>query len=175
MAQGTPGGGHSLSVVIPALNEEDGIADIVQRVLGTREALRAAGISELELIVVDDGSVDGTASIVEAMDGVQLVRHPVNLGYGAAIKTGFGRARGELLAFLDADSTYPPEYFVQLCQTLVRDEADIVIGSRRSGAESHMPPIRRLGNLIWSSLLTVIGNARVHASVCGSSTRCRMG
>jgi hypothetical protein len=161
MSQATIPGGLTLSVVIPALNEEDGIADIVQRVLSTRDALRSVGVSGLEVIVVDDGSVDKTAQIVEAMDDVQLVRHPVNIGYGAAIKTGFGRARGELLAFLDADSTYPPEYFAQLCQSIVRGEADIAIGSRRSGAESHMPPVRRLGNLIWSSLLTVIGNSRV--------------
>jgi glycosyltransferase involved in cell wall biosynthesis len=167
MAQATSGGGLSLSVVIPALNEEDGIGEIAKRVLGTRDALRSAGVTDLELIVVDDGSVDGTARIVEQMEDVQLVRHPTNLGYGAAIKTGFGRARGDLLAFLDADSTYPPEYFAELCQTLVRDEADIVIGSRRSGAESHMPPVRRLGNLIWSSLLTVIGNSRVQDPASG--------
>ena len=109
MAQDMPGDGLTLSVVIPALNEEDGIADIVHRVLGTREALRAVGVTGLEVIVVDDGSDDGTAAIVESIEGAQLVRHPVNQGYGAAIKTGFGRARGELLAFLDADSTYPPE------------------------------------------------------------------
>jgi hypothetical protein len=167
MAQGKASGTLSLSVVIPALNEEDGIADIVRRVLGTREALRAAGVTDLELIVVDDGSVDGTARIVEEMEDVQLVRHPTNLGYGAAIKTGFGRARGDLLAFLDADSTYPPEYFAQLCQSILRDGADIAIGSRRSGAESHMPPVRRLGNLIWSSLLTVIGNSRVQDPASG--------
>ncbi|MGE0464670.1 MAG: glycosyltransferase family 2 protein [Vicinamibacterales bacterium] len=159
--------GLTLSVVIPALNEEDGIADIVYRVLGTRDALRAVGVTGLEVIVVDDGSEDGTARIVEQIDGAQLVRHPHNIGYGAAIKTGFGRARGELLAFLDADSTYPPEYFAQLCDRLVRDEADIAIGSRRSGAESHMPPVRRLGNLIWSSLLTVIGNTRVQDPASG--------
>ena len=95
------------------------------------------------------------------MADVQLVRHPVNSGYGAAIKTGFGRARGDLLAFLDADSTYPPEYFAELCQASCAAEADVVIGSRRSGAASQMPPVRRLGNLIWSYLVTVIGNYRV--------------
>jgi hypothetical protein len=91
----------------------------------------------------------------------------VNQGYGAAIKTGFGRARGELLAFLDADSTYPPEQFAKLCDVVIRDGADVVIGSRRSGADSKMPPVRRLGNLIWSSLLTVIGNSRVQDPASG--------
>jgi hypothetical protein len=157
----------TLSVVIPALNEEDGIALIVERVLATRESLKTVGVSGLEVIVVDDGSVDGTSRLVQQMADVQVVRHPVNQGYGAAIKTGFGRAKGELLAFLDADSTYPPEYFARLCEAIIRDGADVAIGSRRSGGESKMPPIRRLGNLIWSSLLSVIGNEVVQDPASG--------
>jgi len=161
------GNGLTLSVVIPALNEEDGIAEIVERVLSTKGHLNDVGVSHLEVIVVDDGSVDGTSKIVQQMDGVELVRHHVNQGYGAAIKTGFGRAKGELLAFLDADSTYPPEQFAKLCDVVIREGADVVIGSRRSGANSKMPPVRRLGNLIWSSLLTVIGNSRVQDPASG--------
>jgi hypothetical protein len=159
--------GLTLSVVIPALNEEDGIADIAGRVLATRESLKSVGVSRLEVIVVDDGSVDGTARIVQQMADVQLVRHEVNHGYGAAIKTGFGRASGELLAFLDADSTYPPEQFAKLCEVAIREDADVVIGSRRSGVESKMPPVRRLGNLIWSSLLSIIGNSSVQDPASG--------
>jgi hypothetical protein len=156
-----------LSVVVPAFNEEDGIVEILERILATEDSLKAIGITELEVLVVDDGSVDATAHIVEQIPRVRLIRHPVNLGYGAAIKTGFGRASGELLAFLDADSTYPPECFVRLCEALVRESADIVIGSRRSGTESKMPPIRRLGNLIWSSLLSLIGNSKVEDPASG--------
>lgn len=163
----TPTTPVTLSVVIPALNEEDGIAGIVERVLSTREQLRGVGVTGLEVIVVDDGSADATARIVESLPGAQLVRHGVNQGYGAAIKTGFGRASGELLAFLDADSTYPPESFARLCEVILRDGADVAIGSRRSGNESHMPPVRRLGNFIWSSLLTVIGSSRVEDPASG--------
>jgi glycosyltransferase involved in cell wall biosynthesis len=159
--------GITLSVVIPALNEEDGIATIVERVLSTKAGLSDIGVDGLEVIVVDDGSVDDTSRIVQQMDGVELVRHTVNQGYGAAIKTGFGRAKGELLAFLDADSTYPPEQFTRLCEVALREGADVVIGSRRSGADSKMPPVRRLGNLIWSSLLTVIGSSRVQDPASG--------
>jgi glycosyltransferase involved in cell wall biosynthesis len=160
-------GDATLSVVIPALNEEDGIADIVHRVLSIRDSLVGVGVTGLEVIVVDDGSKDGTAQIVQSIPGAQLVKHPVNQGYGAAIKTGFGRAKGELLAFLDADSTYPPESFAALCEAILRDGADIAIGSRRSGGESHMPAVRRLGNFIWSSLLTMIGSARVEDPASG--------
>jgi glycosyltransferase involved in cell wall biosynthesis len=157
----------TLSVVIPALNEEDGIAGIVGRVLATDSDLKSIGIRNLEVVVVDDGSIDDTARIVEQMPGVRLVKHAVNRGYGAAIKTGFGRASGDLLAFLDADSTYPPECFVELCKVMMRENADVVIGSRRSGTESNMPAVRRLGNLIWSSLLSLIGNEKVQDPASG--------
>ena len=149
-----------LSVVIPAYNEEDGIAAIVERVLAVRPALAEAGVADLELIVVDDGSADRTAEIVAACSGARLVRHPTNRGYGAALKTGFNAARGDLLAFLDADGTYPPEYFPHLCREALAG-ADLVVGSRRSGARSEMPFVRRLGNLLWSSLVTLLGNRRV--------------
>ncbi|MCL4870026.1 MAG: glycosyltransferase [Anaerolineae bacterium] len=151
----------TLSVVIPAYNEEDGIEDIAQRVLDVRPALTKVGVDRLELLVVNDGSRDRTAEIAGRMDGVTLVNHPTNKGYGAALKTGFGKAQGELIAFLDADGTYPPEYFPQLCQEVLQNGAQLVVGSRRSGAESHMPPMRRLGNFIWSNLVTVLGGQRV--------------
>ncbi|HEX5414292.1 MAG TPA: glycosyltransferase family 2 protein, partial [Chloroflexota bacterium] len=92
---------------------------------------------------------------------VRLVRHLANRGYGAAIKTGFGRATGQLLAFLDADGTYPPEQFAELCRIALDDQADVVVGSRRSGRESEMPRVRRVGNFIWSNLVSLIGNQRV--------------
>jgi glycosyltransferase involved in cell wall biosynthesis len=157
----------TLSVVIPALNEQDGIADILQRILAIQEALRRIGITGLEVIVVDDGSSDATGIIVQAIPWVRLISHSANRGYGAAIKTGFVQSSGELLAFLDADSTYPPEQIVKLCEVAIREDADLVIGSRRSGAESHMPFVRRIGNLIWSSLLSLIGDSRVEDPASG--------
>jgi hypothetical protein len=111
--------------------------------------------------VVDDGSSDRTAEIAAKFDDVRVLRHAVNQGYGAAIKTGFTHARGELLAFLDADGTYPPERFSALCRVALDEGADIVVGSRRSGAESQMPLVRRVGNIIWSNLVSLIGNQRV--------------
>lgn len=151
----------TLSVVIPALNEEDGIATIVQRIHAVETALGGVGVDRLEIIVVDDGSKDRTAEIAASFPYVTLVKHPVNRGYGAAIKTGFRHATGELLAFTDADGTYPPERFPALCRAVLSQQADVVVGSRRSGAESHMPPLRRVGNFIWSNLISLIGNQRV--------------
>lgn len=157
---------NTLSVVIPALNEENGISDIIERVLSVKPALADVGVEDLELIVVDDGSTDRTPEIVASYPDVVLIQHEVNKGYGAAIKTGFRSAKGNLLAFLDADGTYPPEYYPQLCQPALNG-ADLVIGSRMAGIDSEMPLVRRIGNTIFATLVSVISNRRVTDSASG--------
>jgi glycosyltransferase involved in cell wall biosynthesis len=158
---------NTLSVVIPALDEEDGIADIIERVLSIKEPLADVGVNDLELIVVDDGSTDRTPEIVSSYPGATLLKHPVNKGYGAAIKTGFRHARGNLLSFLDADGTYPPEYYPQLCRPIVEDRADLVVGSRMAGADTDMPLTRRIGNTIFATLVSIISNRKVTDSASG--------
>lgn len=156
----------TLSVVIPAYNEEDGIAEIANRVLSVRESLAAVGVHDLELIVVDDGSKDRTVEIARSIAGVRLIQHEHNKGYGGALKTGFNAARGELIGFLDADGTYPPEHFPQLCVEALRG-TELVIGSRMAGAESQMPLTRRIGNFFFANLLSLIGRQRVTDSASG--------
>ena len=156
----------TLSVVIPAYNEQDGIADIAQRVLSVRDALINVGVKGLELLVVDDGSKDQTASIASDIDGVTLIRHKRNKGYGAALKTGFHAAQGDLIGFLDADGTYPPENFPELCVAAMNG-SDIVIGSRMAGADSQMPITRRVGNLFFANLLSLLGRQSVSDSASG--------
>lgn len=161
----------TFSVVIPAYNEENGITAILQRVLAVKPSLAETGARTMEVIVVDDGSRDGTAAVVQKLidtlgDGIRLVRHPVNRGYGAALKTGFSQATGDYVAFLDADGTYPPEYFPQLCRAALGG-ADLVIGSRMAGERSDMPAVRRLGNMIFANLVTLMGSHRVSDSASG--------
>lgn len=156
-----------LSVVIPAYNEERGIAQIIERTLSIRPRLREVGVDDMELLVVDDGSRDRTAEIAARYSGVRLIRHTANQGYGAALKTGFNHARGNLLGFLDADGTYPPEYFPELCQVALEENVDLVIGSRMSGAESEMPLVRRVGNILFAGLVSTLGNHRVRDSASG--------
>jgi hypothetical protein len=156
----------TLSIVIPAYNEEDGIASIVERVLSTEPALRELDTA-LELIVVNDGSNDRTAEIVADYAQVRLVAHHTNYGYGAALKTGFAQARGTWLGFLDADGTYPPEYFPALLEAAREQQADLVIGSRMSGSDSQMPFSRRVGNLFFATLVSLIGNRRISDSASG--------
>src|SRR5215213_8003756 len=155
-----------LSIVIPAYNEENGIAEIAARVLSITPALKKVGVDQLELLVVDDGSKDRTAAVAAAIPGVSLIHHPQNKGYGAALKTGFSKASGELIGFLDADGTYPPEYFPQLCQAAL-DGHDLVIGSRMAGADSKMPFTRRVGNFFFANLLTLLSRQKVTDSASG--------
>lgn len=156
----------TLSVVIPAYNEEDGIAEIAHRVLAIRDDLRKVNVTDLELIVVDDGSKDKTVEIANSIEGVRLIQHEQNKGYGGALKTGFSSARGELIGFLDADGTYPPEYFPQLCEAALNG-TELVIGSRMAGADSQMPLTRRVGNFFFANLLSLIGRQHVSDSASG--------
>lgn len=155
-----------LSVVIPAYNEENGIEEIARRVLSVEPALKEVGVERLELLVVDDGSRDKTAEVAESVPGVRLIRHPKNRGYGAALKTGFSKATGELIGFLDADGTYPPEYFPKLCQSAMNG-SDLVIGSRMAGEDSKMPLTRRVGNFFFANLLSILGRQKVTDSASG--------
>ncbi|HXF70779.1 MAG TPA: glycosyltransferase family 2 protein [Thermoflexus sp.] len=157
----------TLSIVIPAYNEENAIRAVLDRVRAIGPALREAGLVEWEVIVVDDGSRDRTAEIVAAYPEVRLIRHPVNRGYGAALKTGFAHARGEWLAFLDADATYPPESLPELYRIACTRGADLVVGSRMGGTDSEMPLVRRIGNWGFAFLLRVLGGAAVSDSASG--------
>ncbi len=156
----------TLSVVIPAYNEQDGIVQIIERVRAVKPALAAQQV-ELELLVVDDGSRDQTSALASECADTRVIRHPANRGYGAALKTGFRSARGEYIGFLDADGTYPPEAFPELCAALESQHADLVVGSRMSGAASEMPPMRRIGNLVFAGMLSILSGVRVRDSASG--------
>jgi glycosyltransferase involved in cell wall biosynthesis len=121
-----------LSVVIPAYNEKDTIDEILRRV-------RAVPIRK-EIIVVDDFSTDGTRELLREMeqrDGdLRVLYHERNQGKGAALRTGFRHATGQIVIVQDADLEYDPAQYLQLLQPIVEDRADVVFGSRFIG-ETH--------------------------------------
>ncbi len=166
-----------LSVVVPAYNEHEAIVQVVQRILAVRHALqREAGIAELEVLVVDDGSTDGTArALMEAArlyrwDGrVRLIRHQANQGYGAALRNGLDKATGDLLAFLDGDGTYPPGQLPALCLAARRPGTALVLGDRLNSPSSQMPTVRRAGNALFARLAGLL--ARTPAVDCCSGMR----
>jgi glycosyltransferase involved in cell wall biosynthesis len=156
----------SVTVVLPAFNEERGIAAVLERIVRVGPALGRLGLA-LDVLVVDDGSRDGTATLAATCEGVRVVRHRTNAGYGAALKTGFRYATGDLIAFLDADGTYPPESLPLLCETMLKEDAELVVGSRMSGERSAMPRARWIGNAVYARLLTLIGRVSVRDTASG--------
>ncbi|NIN65094.1 MAG: glycosyltransferase [Anaerolineae bacterium] len=124
----------SVSIVIPAYNEEQGIESILVQL----EAVTNRQDVEYEIIVVDDGSTDRTADLVRQHQGVRLVRHHTNRGYGAAIKTGIRQADHEWIAIIDADGTYPAAAIPSLVAET--DRYDMIVGAR---SERDFPLIRR--------------------------------
>jgi glycosyltransferase involved in cell wall biosynthesis len=156
-----------LSIVIPAYNEEEAIAAIIERCLAERENIvRQTPVEDVEVIVVNDGSHDRTAEIAGQFREITLISHPKNRGYGAAIKSGFEKATGTLVAFLDADGTCDPRYFIDMCRKLVEEDADIVIGSRMTHG-SRMPFIRKVGNRFYALLINLLGNTSITDSASG--------
>lgn len=127
--------GLSLSVVIPAFNEQGAVRETVEDV---RSALRDTGIP-FEIIVVDDGSSDNTRAEAEA-SGATVHYNQVNSGYGATLKRGVRAAQHEYVAILDADGTYPARYLPDMLK-LCRDQ-DMVVGDRGS-AMKNVPLLRR--------------------------------
>ncbi len=156
-----------LTIVIPALNEEEAIASTIERTLVARgHIIQNSPVAEVEVIVVSDGSTDRTPEIAATYDDVILIVFESNRGYGAAIKEGFEVGSGELVAFLDADGTCDPNFFADLCSAIVDDGANVAIGSRL-GDESRMPQIRRLGNRIYALILSALSNQAVSDTASG--------
>jgi len=157
----------TLSIVIPAYNEEKAIGAIVERCLAARDHIKdGTGIRDVEIIVVNDGSADRTAEVGSQYADVTLISHPVNKGYGVAIKTGFAAAKGDLVSFLDADGTCDPRFFRDLALALERGRADISIGSRLN-PQSKMPAMRLLGNVLYAILLGALSNRSVTDTASG--------
>jgi hypothetical protein len=146
--------GEMLSVVIPALNEEQAIGDTLRRCIAAQDTIKQrTGLRDVEFLIVSDGSTDRTEEIAHSFPELTVLTFEVNRGYGAAIKCGFEHARGDLVAFLDADGTCDPAFFGELVSTLHDEQADLVLGSRM-GADSQMPWIRTLGNRLFAWLLS---------------------
>lgn len=173
-----------LTVLLPCFNEEVALPGLLRRI----EALAQEGLPgwEVNALVIDDGSLDGTAKIAENWNGplkVQLLRHGVNRGLGKAMASGLrafllhsaahtdtASPRSLLLAAMDADATHPPEMLPEMVQQLQRENLDVLIASRYApgGAEHGLSPRRRLYSrmaCIALRMLTPVRGARDYT--CG--------
>jgi glycosyltransferase involved in cell wall biosynthesis len=127
--------GFVLSVIVPIYNENGTVGGVVER-------LRQTGIP-MEIIMVDDGSTDGTSEALDELlpaEGVKVCHHRVNRGKGAAIRTGIGMATGQIVVIQDADQEYDPNDFRFLLQPLLAGEADVVYGTRYGHCDRQLSP-----------------------------------
>lgn len=143
-----------LSVIIPAYNEEKAIKSTYQDLKRVLESLNI----NYEIIFVDDGSSDGTADNIRMCEGATLVQHPVNKGYGAALKTGIRHARGTYILITDADGTYPAEEIPNLWR--YADTYDMVVGSR-TGEHVTIPLYRQPAKRFLTSLANYLSGTKI--------------
>ncbi|MBN2021542.1 MAG: UDP-N-acetylglucosamine 2-epimerase (non-hydrolyzing) [Pirellulales bacterium] len=143
--------GFLLSVVVPIFNERDTLAEILRQI-------RAVPIPK-EIILVDDGSTDGTRELLAALEGepdLRIIHHPRNRGKGAALRTGFGHVQGDVVVIQDADLEYSPSQYPQLIQPIVEGVADVVYGSRFLAGGPHR--VLYFWHSVANRMLTTLSN-----------------
>ena len=144
-----------LSVTIPVYNEKNTINEILKRV---SQAPLPPGV-ELEMIVVDDFSTDGTRAILQdlRLPGLKVFLHEKNLGKGGALKTAFQNCTGDIVLIQDADLEYDPQEYTKLIAPIVAGDADVVYGSRFAGGEAHR--VQYFWHYVANRFLTMMSKA----------------
>jgi glycosyltransferase involved in cell wall biosynthesis len=153
-----------ISVVIPCYNEKDTIEEIVL-------AVRAAPVPEKEIIVVDDGSSDGTIPVLKEKIAVlvdKIIFHEFNRGKGAALRSGFQAASGDIVLVQDADLEYDPQEYPLLLDPIQSEKADVVYGSRFMGGRAHR--VVYFWHMIGNRFLTLLSNMLTNLNLTDMET-----
>lgn len=142
------------SIIIPTYNEKEGILQVIESL----QLLRITHGNQWEIIIVDDGSTDGTSELVGNLQDIVLLRHPFNRGYGAAIKTGIRHAKYNTLIISDADGTYPAQDIPRLLAQL--SKSDMVVGARGNN-NSNIPLTRRPAKWMLNKLANYLTGIKI--------------
>jgi glycosyltransferase involved in cell wall biosynthesis len=143
---------RTISVIMPVFNERATVAEVIRRVRAVQLPV------VLQLIVVNDGSTDGSDKVLNALEDstVRVIHHKQNQGKGAAIRTGLAEAHGDLVLVQDADLEYDPNDWLRLLDPIMRGKARVVYGSRFTGERKNMLPAHWVGNRILSLVTNVL-------------------
>lgn len=146
-----------LSVIIPVYNEKSTVAEVIDKVSAIDLPV------EKEIIVVDDGSNDGTAEILKLSQNkmAHLYSSPVNIGKGAAVRIGISLAKGDIVLIQDADLELDPNEYLQLIQPILDGKAEVVYGSRFLKKNPLVPFIRRMANFFLTFLTNLLFRSRL--------------
>jgi len=153
-----------LSIVVPVYNESATVVEIIRRV---QSAFSDYG---LEILIVDDGSTDGTTDKIRAMDSwenVRLLFHGTNQGKGAALRTAFAQARGQIVVVQDADLEYDPQDISRLIKPILDGNADVVYGSRFRGESQR---VHLFSHRIANAFLTLLSNILTNLNLSDMET-----
>jgi len=145
---------RKLSVIVPVFDERNTVVEIVRR-------MRAVELPvDLEIVIVDDGSTDGTRDVLRQLadSTVRVITHDVNRGKGAAIRSGLAHVTGDLVLVQDADLEYDPEDWPKLLAPILRGKARVVYGSRFTGERRNMLFLHWVGNRFLSLVTNVLYN-----------------
>ncbi|MFP5520605.1 MAG: glycosyltransferase family 2 protein [Bdellovibrionia bacterium] len=154
-----------LSLIIPCYNEHESIDGVMAKVIQFQQSEEAIKhFSGVEVIVVDDNSNDGSSRLLQKYQSIKVITHPKNQGYGGALKTGFKSAKGDLLSFLDMDSSYEPFDLIPLYQKLTLSNAEIIFGNRMDSQEG-MNFIRGFGNDLYRHMVKLMFGSKL-SDVC---------
>ncbi|MGH1362036.1 MAG: glycosyltransferase family 2 protein [Calditrichia bacterium] len=159
-----------LSIVIPVYNERETLEELVQRVC----EVQLPGV-EKELILVDDGSTDGTRELITdklSSQVQQVIFQPQNQGKGAALRVGFAAATGDVLVVQDADLEYDPREYIKLLQPILDGRADVVYGSRFSGEGPHR--VLFFWHYVGNKFLTLLSNMFTNLNLTDMETCYKM-
>lgn len=148
----------SLFVVVPAYNEAETVEATIKGLHSIDEELAGLNV-KLSVCVVDDGSTDGTGRLAKEAGADYVLRHRTNRGLGAGVRTGLEAARqfnADLAVKVDADGQHEPRDIIAMIMPILEDTADIVYGSRFERIDYKMPPVRRLGNIVFTALMRML-------------------
>jgi glycosyltransferase involved in cell wall biosynthesis len=150
--------GADLSIVVPVYNERAS----VEKTCDSLKRVRDAADAQIEIIFVDDGSDDGTGALLDELagDGIEVVHHAENRGYGAALKTGIDASSSGTVAITDADGTYPNERFGELLKLMRDGGFDMVVGAR-TGPNAHVPLVRRPAKWVLGVLANFLSGRKI--------------